>query len=209
MVAGTWARGHARRGRADAVEPLSDEEIEAAAGWADLGEITIPDEPDGVPDSGSAPGPRSSGAEPPEPDRDEPPAHASKERRKAAKGRGRADLKPVRITAALHADINAKISMPLEIGGQIWAARDRLCGGVFLQQRPAIADSLTAIVLDSPDLIAFFTGPGGKFMRYLEVAAAVWPVLEVAAAHHVWHTMELAPDAAEAGADGQRQAYAA
>jgi len=25
----------------------------------------------------------------------------------------------------------------------------------------------------------------------------------------VWHTMELAPDAAEAGADGQRQAYAA
>jgi hypothetical protein len=45
-------------------------------------------------------------------------------------------------------------------------------------------------VCDSPDLVAFFTGPGGAFMRYLALGAAVMPVVQVVAAHHVYHSIE-------------------
>jgi hypothetical protein len=76
-----------------------------------------------------------------------------------------------------------------------------LCGGVFIQQRPEIADALTDIVCDSADLIAFFSGPGGNFMKALKVGAAVMPVIQVVAAHHVYHSIgeerqgdPLAPD---------------
>jgi hypothetical protein len=57
--------------------------------------------------------------------------------------------------------------------------------------------------------VAFFTGPGGKFMLYLEVAAALWPVIEVVSAHHVYHSIQIAPDGAESNADGTTAQYAA
>ena len=214
MVAGTWARGHAKRGPAETrVEPLSDEEIDGAAdGWADLGEITLDDvvvpspSPAALPRDPDIPASGAAGDEP-----DEPPAHASKARRKAARAAGREPraAAKIRVTVSVRADITAKIAMPLEIGGQIWRARDPLCGTVFLEQRAPIAEALADIVCDSPDLVAFFTGPGGAFMRYLNLAAALWPVLEVLAAHHVWHTVEIAPDGAEGNADSLTPQYAA
>ena len=39
--------------------------------------------------------------------------------------------------------------------------------------------------------MAFFTGPGGAFMKYLNLGAAVWPVAEMVAAHHVYHSIAL------------------
>ena len=207
-VAGTWARGHAKRGRAELrVEPLTDEEIDGAAdGWADLGEISIDPEPDEVSVSGGAAGPsRNVSPGPPPSEPDQPPAHATKDRRKAARA-SKPRAAAVRVTAGIRADIHAKISMPLEIAGQIWNVRDPACGGAFLTQRPAIADALADIVIDSPDLVNFFMGPAGGFMKYLNLGAALWPVAEMVAAHHVWHTVEVAP--VEEGA-GQVPAYAA
>ena len=112
------------------------------------------------------------------------------------------------MTAGVRADIHAKIAMPLTIAGGIWRARDPLCGDVFLQQVPPLADALTDIVVDSPELVAFFAGPGGAFMRYLNVGAALWPVVEVVAAHHVYHTVELAPGGPDSNADGLTPQYA-
>ena len=66
-----------------------------------------------------------------------------------------------------------------------------MCGGRFLDQRDPIVDALTDIVCDSADLVAFFTGPGGAFMKYLNLGAAVWPVAEMVAAHHVYHSIAL------------------
>jgi hypothetical protein len=84
----------------------------------------------------------------------------------------------------------------LELPGQVWKARDPLCGGVFVTQRPEIADALTDIVCDSADLVDFFTGTGGAFMKYLKLGAALWPVAEVVMAHHVVHSVELRQEAA-------------
>ena len=164
--------------------PLTDAEIDGAD-VEDLGEIPFPGD-------GSSPGagvpPVSPPAPAPSPGDDEGPGHARKDWRKQPKTRP-GNVRSLKITAGIRADINAKISMPLEISGQIWAARDPLCGGRFLDQRPAIADAFTDIVCDSADLVAFFTGPGGAFMKYLNLGAALWPVIEVAAAHHVYHSI--------------------
>jgi hypothetical protein len=82
-----------------------------------------------------------------------------------------------------------------------------LCGGTFVDCRPDIAEAVADIVCDSADLVAFFTGPGGAFMKYLNLGAAVWPVIEVVAAHHVYHTVEIAEG--EAGPVQQQGQYAA
>jgi hypothetical protein len=120
------------------------------------------------------------------------PAHGRREWRKTAKEAPRGGRAPsaAKITAAIHKDIHAKISVGLEIPGRVWQARDPLCGGTFVEQRPAIADALTGIVCDSPDLVAWFTGPGGKFMKWLDLMMAVAPVAMVVGAHHVFHTVD-------------------
>jgi hypothetical protein len=206
MVAGRFKRGHASRVR-NRPRPLTAEEIDNADDGEviDLGMIEIPDIIESVPAANPGTG-QEAGEAAGAPEPDEPPAHAAKDWRKppAPKARGRA----VRVTATIRADITAKISMPLEIGGRIWAVRDPLCGGVFVQQRPDIADALADIICDSADLVAFFTGPGGAFMKYLNLGAALWPVLEVVAAHHVYHTVRL-EDAAQAPQQPDMTGYAA
>ena len=104
-----------------------------------------------------------------------------------------------RVTAAIRRDINAKISLPLEVLGQGWKIRDPFCGGRFVEQRPAIADALTGIVCESADLVDWFTGPGGGFMTVFKLAAACWPVAEMAIAHHVTHTVGEPRDQAATG----------
>jgi len=182
------------------VTPLTPEEIDSADEFDDLGLIDIPDtpDPDAPPSAPRSPflGEGRAGAPPPPsgevPVPDEPPAHARK--RKRAPKLTDADAgkaKRPRIPVTIRADINAKVSVPLEVSGTIWAVRDPLCGGMFLQQRPAIAETLTDIICDSPDLVAFFTGPMAGYMRYLKLAADVWPVVEMMMAHHVYHSVEV------------------
>jgi hypothetical protein len=91
----------------------------------------------------------------------------------------------------MRTDIDAKISLMLEIPGRVWEARDPVCGGTFVTQRPEISAAFTDIVCQSPDLVAWFTGGGGQFMLWLNVMAACWPVLTVVMAHHVYHSIEV------------------
>jgi hypothetical protein len=175
----------------------SDEEVDA---WEDIGDIT-PDgpEPDGEPPGGGGGG-GDAGTGGGAVTVDSGPAHARKGWAAGGKGKTSARKGAARVTAGVRTDINAKISFALEVPGRLWQARDPLCGGVFIAQRPEIADALTDIVCESADLVAFFAGPGGAFMRYLALGAAVMPVVQAVAAHHVYHSIEeqqgdpLAPD---------------
>jgi len=193
--------------------PLSADEIYGTDdGVEDLGEIPfVAEDRQRPPGAGASPSAGDAPAAPPIPADDEGPGHARKDWHKQQSVRvpRKTPFRPrkIAVSATLRADINAKISMPLEIGGQIWAARDPLCGGRFLDQRPAIADAFTDIVCDSADLVAFFTGPGGQFMKYLNLGAALWPVIEVAAAHHVYHT--IAVEAPVGDAEAMTGRYAA
>lgn len=111
----------------------------------------------------------------------------------------------VKVTAAIRTDVHAKIRFALRPLGGVWQARDQICGSVFLEQEPEISDALADIVCDSPDLLAFFTGPGGGFMKYLKLAMAFQPVAMVLWMHHIAHAIADGPD----GQPVQAPAFAA
>ena len=128
---------------------------------------------------------------------DPEPAHAGKEWRKQGRDAPRAPSggrgTPRKVSVTVRTDISAKISLVLEVPGRVWQARDPVCGSAFIEQRPAIADALTEIVCNSPDLVAWFTGSGGQFMLWFNLVMAAWPVAMTVAAHHVYHTIEEMP----------------
>ena len=198
LVPGTWKRGHSARGRPgtarlSALPSPAELDDLPPEDWGPVIDINDPPLPGGPPTREPRPEPEP---EPePEPGDDEPPAHARREWKQAPRRRGPAKLP--RITAAIRGDIDAKISFALEIPGRIWQARDPVCGGVFVEQRPEIAGALTEIVCQSPDLVAWFAGGGGQFMLWLNVMAALWPVVTVVMAHHVYHSIEAAPEAGD------------
>jgi hypothetical protein len=117
---------------------------------------------------------------------DPPPAPL---RRDGAKRSSSSSSSPPRTTAAVRREINATISLPLEVIGQAWAIRDPYCGGRFLETRPAQAAAYTDLICQSQQWVDFFTGPAGGFMVYFKVGAAVWPVVEMLIAHHVTHAV--------------------
>src|SRR5580693_2493096 len=85
LVAGTWKRGHARRGEGgyavQPVMPLSLAEIDGADDVEDLGEIPFPPEA-GTPSAGGPPAAESPRPPAPDPGADEGPGHARKDWRK-------------------------------------------------------------------------------------------------------------------------------
>jgi hypothetical protein len=189
-VGGKWVRGHAARGeggfRGPRLIPPPDDSV-----WDDdVGEL----EPDDIgPAPGIAPEPAETAsptapieagpALPPEPGKAKGWNFGKP---KTVKG------KPPKLTAAVVKDIDAKISFALEVPARVWAARDPVCGGTFVAQRGEISAALTEIVCQSSDLVAWFSGSGGQFMLWLNLAAACWPVATVVMAHHVYHSIETA-----------------
>jgi hypothetical protein len=199
-----WVRGHYSRGeggytgRPAGMEPLPGPgQIEFDAGIIDV--ETVPDQPDPGSDDESGPGspparPAPAGGLPPPPP-DEPPAHARRDwHRQDRAAKASKPGRPPRITAAIRADIDAKISFALEIPGRVWAARDPACGAVFLEQRAEISRAMADIACRSPQLVEWFTGTGGGFLMFLDLGAALWPVVTMIMAHHVYHSVELEAD---------------
>jgi len=112
-----------------------------------------------------------------------------------------------RVTVSLRKDVEAKIRMvTIPLGGVVLQPRDPVCGGVFVEQEPAIAAALANVVCDSPDLLNFFTGPGGRYMKYFELFMACLPVGMAVVGHHVAHgpTLPVNPHQPQ-----QQPAYAA
>ncbi len=210
MPGRTWIRGHAARGQGGfrgtpAAAPIpgpDDPSWAEDAGIIDVGDL-VPD-PGG---DGTVPGPgpaHQPGPGLPRPDGGEGPAHARRDWHKTAKA---AKGKPPKVTAGVRGDIEAKIGFGLELPGRIWQARDPLCGGVFVDQLPAIAVSLTAWVCRSSALVEWFTSPAGSgFILLLDTAAAFGPVFSAVMAHHVYHTAGEAPQSGPLQPDYSRYA---
>jgi len=203
-----WKRGHKLRaagGKLTAL-PGPDDDLDGAddldAGEAYLdGADDTPELGDDLPDwllSGHD-GPPA----PPEPEiiADRPPGRLA-EPRTSGKASGKAKT---RITAGLRKDVEAKIRFVLMPAGQAWQIRDPLCGGVFSRQEPEISSALAEIVCDSPDLLAWFTGPAGGFMKYFRLLMAVQPVGMMIWAHHMAH----AEFTGDPNQPPEQQAYAA
>jgi hypothetical protein len=195
LVKGRFKRGHYLRDQKNRLDKLPgpDDELDGAEP-ADAGEA-IPE--------GGPPGPRADVAEGADEDV-EIPADKPAGRLKEKSGKPSPKAK-VRVTAGLRKDVHAKIRFVLLPAGQAWQARDPLCGGTFVAQEPDISDALADIVCDSPDLLAWFTGPAGGFMKYFRLAMALQPVGISLWLHHIAHSELAAGDPQQ----HQMPAYAA
>lgn len=170
-----------------------------------------PDDDDGFSDDGSIPAELLEQQEDSEPEEEQErktePAHPlpgflrdGKRPRKA-----KVPTPKIRVTAAIRKDVEAKIRFVLMPGAQLFAMRDPVCGSVAVEQEPEISSAFAEIVCDSPDLVAWFTGPAGGFMKYFRLVMAVQPVLMIGWAHHIAHAV-IEP---EAMANGQQPDYSA
>lgn len=177
QVAGRWARGHHRRGAANPQPDL----LPGPGEDLDIGIIDLEEPPE--PDSPPPPPPPDG----PEDDEIRPLGYPAGPRGKGT-GKPRA-RSPVRVTVATRKDIAAKVALMLYVPGKVWETRDPYCGGMFVHQGPAIGDALTDIICQSPDLIAFFTGPAGGFMIYLNLLTALQPVALTVWQHHIAHAI--------------------
>lgn len=185
LTSGTYARGHYAKARKFGnpqpdLLPGPDDDL-------DIGILDLDARAPAGPSSDDAPAP-------PEPSPPEPPADDEVIRPLGfpppGKGKpGKAPRGAVRVTAAGRKDVAAKLQLMLFVPGQVWATRDPYCGGTFVQQLPDTVDALTDIICDSADLYAFFTGPGGSFMKYLKLILALQPVGVVAWQHHIAHAI--------------------
>lgn len=203
LVPKTWARGHWARGEAQRrnLYPLPGPDDE------------VPDEDEDLPDELVAEldaldwlddrGPSEAGPGRGEPPADPPAGRIPPPRGPAAAGRGR----KVRVTATIQRDVLAKIRMVTMPAAQMWAIRDEICGPVAVKQEPIVAAAFANIVCDSPDLLNWFTGAGGSYMKYFELAMALWPVLMVVWMHHIAHADR--PPQGDATQPQQMQNYAA
>jgi hypothetical protein len=190
MVRGDWKRGHARRG-------VGGYDPERHSGGLTALLLPTPEEADAG-DFADFPGPPPEvdvmdwdqpGEDVPEAEPEEiplapPPAPIPKSR-----GKGKSKTPP-RLTAATRADIEAKFGLMLTIPGTVWRARDPVCGGAFMESEPNIRQAGLELILQSPDLISWFTGVGGGFMLYLNLLTALQPVLFTIWAHHIAHSIE-------------------
>jgi hypothetical protein len=102
--------------------------------------------------------------------------------------------KHARVTATVRRDIEAKVGIMLEVPGRVWEARDPWCGGAFVAQLPETRAAFADLVCDSPDMVAWFTGVGGGFMKWLNLLVALQPVGTMLYAHHIAHAVGQAAD---------------
>lgn len=195
-----WAKGHAARGEGGfkgstglrSLPGPDDPVWDDPDSTIDMGEL-VPDDPEPAGTAGAAqpaeedaPSIEAGPASP-----DPPPAHGKRQWRRQE--RTAAPPKVGRVTATVRNDVQAKVSILLGVPGSVWQARDPLCGGEFMAGLPQTSAAFTAWICQSSDLLAWFTGPGGNFMMILDILAALMPTASLVMAHHVYHSVEMAP----------------
>ena len=188
MVKGQFARGHWSRVNKRAAPPPLPPLLPGPDDDLDVGIIDLDGtgEPAAGPENDGPPAP----AEPTPDEPGEPVRPLGFPPGKNSSGSHKGTTRgPVRVTAATRKDIAAKLQLIMFVPGKVWETRDPYCGGMFVHQLPETVDALTDIICDSPDLVAFFTGPAGGFMKYMKLILALQPVGVTAWQHHIAHAI--------------------
>jgi len=92
----------------------------------------------------------------------------------------------IRITASVRRDVEGKLAFVLLMTGQGLSMPDPVCGSALAENSGEIAKKLTPIICQSPELVKWFTR-SGKFILWVDLLMAMWPVLQVVYMHHVAH----------------------
>jgi hypothetical protein len=95
---------------------------------------------------------------------------------------------PIRITKKLQADIEAKLMMMFGFMSVGISAKDPVCGGALSDNIDKIVPKMVPIICKSPELVKWFT-KGSGYMVWFDLAMVCWPVIQVAIAHHLTHSI--------------------
>jgi hypothetical protein len=186
QVTGTYKRGHWARAQKQASSAPLPDPGENLDELVDLAEL-VPDDADEG-DGTDLPPDDAIDVEDVVPDK--PPGRLSE-----PKDRSRPRTGKTRVTQAVRKDVEAKIRFILNPAAMAWQVRDRYCGSAAVQQEPAVSSALAEIVCDSPDILNWFTGPVGGYMKWFRLAMAVWPVGMAVRVHHLAHAEVFPADA--------------
>lgn len=194
----TWKRGHFLKNKQNPAAPLPGPDDDLDAG--EVGDPLLMADDAEREWAEHEPWPKDDDLAgfPPDPE----PGHVDAGKGKRGKGKAREPREPVKVTAAVRKDVLSKIRFITKPGAELWRMRDPVCGGVAVQQEPEISAAVADIVLDSPDLLNFFCGPAGGFMKYVKLTMATYPVAFTWWAHRQVHA-----ELAQARAQGLAVAF--
>lgn len=91
---------------------------------------------------------------------------------------------PVKVTAAVRADIEGKLAMMLAMPVMSWKMADPVCGGAAADQTAEFCRALAPLICQSPDMVEWFS-KGTTFMLWLAVAKSLQPVGAAVWNHHI------------------------
>jgi hypothetical protein len=94
----------------------------------------------------------------------------------------------VKITAGVRRDVEGKIAFGFTLGAQMWSMADPVCANAFADNAGEIAKKLTPIICQSPEVVRWLTR-SGNFILWMDLAMAMWPVVQVIFAHHIAKTI--------------------
>jgi hypothetical protein len=90
----------------------------------------------------------------------------------------------IRVTARVRRDVEGKVAFLLAIMGQGLTMADPICGAAIQDHSANVANKLTPVICQSPDVVKWFTR-SGNFIMWLDLIMALWPVLAIVYAHHI------------------------
>jgi len=108
-------------------------------------------------------------------------------------GGGKPYSPPIKITASVRKDIEGKLAFMLSMTANLVQITDSTCGGVIMEQSPAIAQKLTPILCQSPAVVKWFKS-GTNFLMYVDLLMALTPVVVSIYTHHMVKQAATMPD---------------
>jgi hypothetical protein len=119
------------------------------------------------------------------------PAYASKPAPKASKTKPA----PPKVTAKVKADMSAAVGMFVMVAGPGLMARDPYCGTAFLDSSQKITDAVIPLLCRSHTAVAFFSDSSENgWLLWFQLAAALAPLGQAVAQHHILKTVEIRKD---------------
>lgn len=74
-----------------------------------------------------------------------------------------------------------------------WAMKDPVCGTVALDITPNVAEKAVPLLCRNPKIVSYLT-KGNNFKDVMDFIIAVLPLVQIAYAHHLSHTVGVGPD---------------
>jgi hypothetical protein len=97
------------------------------------------------------------------------------------------------VNSRIQKEIQESVEAYLGMFAAGWAMKDPVCGSVALDTLPNIAAKAVPLLSRNPKVVAYLT-KGSNFKEVMDFIFACLPLIQVAYAHHMAHTIVTGPE---------------